>query len=113
MRLHQNPVIKYLDYMWRVIIAFRADHRCELCRKAGSDCAHIITRRNQWTRWHEKNGLVVCVDCHDDQKIEAWLKANDPARYRWIVRQRAKVHYGRFDLVKIQKKLECKAYGLA
>ena len=52
----------------------------------GLQAAHIIGRAAMWTRWRLRNGLGLCPSCHNDSKIKAWLIANHPARWRWVVR---------------------------
>ena len=101
--------IHSLDKLWQYIIKARAGFCCEICGASdkGLHAAHIIGRRGLWTRWQVKNGLAVCPDCHVDSKIKDWLKANDPNRYQWIIKQRAKVRHGqRIDLEAIRRNLE-------
>ena len=89
--------IKFLDYLWRGVIKSGKD-ACEMCgaTNKGFECAHIIGRGALWTRWHEKNGLLLCCGgCHNDAKIKAWLIANHPARWRWVVKQKQIIHRGR------------------
>ena len=96
--------IKFLDYLWRGVIKSGKD-ACEMCgaTNKGFECAHIIGRGALWTRWHEKNGLLLCCGgCHNDAKIKAWLIAESHKkdskyrwRWRWVQKQRRIIHRGR------------------
>jgi len=95
-----------LDKMWQYLIKARAGCCCEMCGSGsnGLHAAHIIGRVAMWTRWRLRNGLALCVSCHVDSKIKAWLMGTlagnylkPPAgRWRWVCRQKQKVHRGRW-----------------
>jgi len=101
--------IHNLDKMWQYLVKSRAGCRCEMCGddRNGLQAHHINSRGRLWTRWDKRNGVAVCLGgCHDERKVLEWLEANDPKRYRWIMKQRATVHRGRIDLNRIRRKLE-------
>lgn len=99
MSLTRHPLFKACDILWQYIIKSCAGCCCEMCGSGnkGLHAAHIIGRGAYWTRWRLRNGLALCFDCHVDAKIKAWLIANDPRRWQWIVKQRGIVHYGNPD----------------
>jgi len=92
-----------LDKMWQYLIKGCAGFCCEMCGSGtnGLHAAHIIGRGGLWTRWRLRNGLALCVSCHNDAKITAWLIAESRKwnskyrwRWRWITKERRKVHRG-------------------
>lgn len=109
MKLKTNPIYRTLDKLFEFIIKDRAGWRCELCLATddGLEAHHIISCRHLWTRWDRRNGVAVCRGgCHDNVKVMAWLKETDPRRYRWIIRQRAKVRHGeRINMKTIERRL--------
>lgn len=99
MSLTHHPLFHTCDILWQYLIKSRAGCCCEMCGAGtnGLHAAHIIGRGAYWTRWRLRNGLALCVDCHVDAKIKAWLQetAERRRRWRWVVKQRAMVHRGR------------------
>lgn len=114
-----NLLVRACDRFWRRIIILRANGRCEICgateaKKKGDvfwiQAAHIITRGFWRTRWHPKNGVGACLDCHDDSIIMAWLERTDKRRYNWVIKQKQKRDDRRdMDMKKICENLEALA----
>ena len=106
MSLTQHPLFYACNKLWEYLIKSRAGFCCEICGSGvnGLHAAHIIGRGAYWTRWRLRNGLALCVSCHVDAKIKAWLIAESYKknskyrwRWRWIVKERMIVHYGNPD----------------
>lgn len=110
-RYVKDPTEAMLDKLWEYKVKERAGFACEVQDPAGCceglHACHIISRRHQWTRHDLRNGVAACPRCHDDAKIEAWLKRSERRRYAWIRRQRIKIHpNGAINIKKVLKKLE-------
>ena len=114
--------ISSLDHIWQYLIKVAAGWRCEICGSTnnGLHAAHIIGRGALWTRWRERNGLALCVECHVDAKIKAWLIAENwrkgsKYRYRWnwIVAQKRKIHYSSRPEYKNEKRRLIRKYRTA
>lgn len=106
MSITAHPLFYACDVLWQYIIKGRAGSCCEMCGSGsnGLHAAHIIGRGAYWTRWRLLNGLALCVSCHVDAKIKAWLIAESRwrdskyrRRWRWVCRQRQILHYGNPD----------------
>lgn len=109
-----------MNSMWQWLVKSGAGWRCEMCGSDGNGlhAAHIIGRRALWTCWQERNGLALCVKCHDDGKIKAWLMARNwdrtsPYRYRWrwICDQRRKINpvFRESDRLNVYRRLKRKS----
>ena len=59
--------IKNLDSLWSFKIKQRANYICECCHRKDNalNSAHIIGRTNRTLRWDLRNGLCLCVACHN------------------------------------------------
>ncbi len=108
-------LVRECDRWWRRLILLRAGGECEICGisepRNGEiiwlQACHIISRTYWSTRWHPRNGVCGCQDCHDDKTIMAWLKETDRQRYNWIIQQkRRQVSHRDIDLEKILKDLQ-------
>jgi len=86
-------LVRACDKLWRQMILLRSKGACEMCgiskpKQPGGilwiQAAHIIGRAYWFLRWHPKNGLGICQDCHVDYKITEWLDENDPERLAWL-----------------------------
>ena len=108
-----------MNLIWQFLVKSAAGWRCEMCGSAtnGLHAAHIIGRRALWTCWRVRNGLALCVSCHDDVKIAVWLKTRNwdrrsPYRYRWrwIVAQKRKINpvFRESDLRNVERRLRRK-----
>ena len=117
MKVSAHKLYRTCNKLFEYLIKSRAGFRCEMCGSGanGLHAAHIIGRRAYWTRWRLRNGLALCIACHDDVKIKAWLitESRRPEskyrwRLRWIVKQRMIVHYGQPDLKNEYRRLKTK-----
>ena len=53
------------DIWFSKAVRLRDDSTCQSCKKLGSDCAHIVGRRNNSTRYCAENCLCLCRACHN------------------------------------------------
>ena len=52
------------DRDWAAAVKTQAGGRCEVCGKAGTDAAHVVSRRYKATRHVVANGWYACRSCH-------------------------------------------------
>jgi len=58
------------DAVFSKLVRERANYCCEACgvnkrhETATLDCAHVMSRRSVWLRWHPKNAVSLCRGCH-------------------------------------------------
>lgn len=92
MKVTGNSLVRKLDRLWRRRVLERAKFKCEICGTPASEtwiqASHITSRMVWFLRWLLKNGVGVCQGCHREKVIMAWLRKNDPRRYRWMIRMR-------------------------
>jgi len=53
--------------LWRKAVLAHNGHRCLLCGMTGDDnlqCHHIVKRRRKFLRYDYRNGVPLCVGCH-------------------------------------------------
>jgi len=81
-RVSRTPAARLrrdLDVLWRQCITKLFKGRCAKCGCEGTDCHHLIKRRNKHTRWDVMNGLLLCTSCH-------WLAENEPTMFSvWLI----------------------------
>lgn len=112
----QGFLVRACDRLWRMIILLRGKGVCRMCgiskpKQPGGvlwiQAAHIIGRGYWFLRWHPKNGLPICQDCHVDWKIIKWLEKNDPKRLAWLRKMKNKnVPQQEVDLEQVLNNLE-------
>ena len=111
MTVANKDLMGWLDRRWEYAVKFAADFTCELAGMEGRcdnkrEAAHIISRGMPWTRHDVRNGVCVCRRHHSHRLIMAWLQAHHPARYEWILKEKAKIHAGQvLDLRDVEVKL--------
>ena len=106
-----DPLIDECDRLWRHMIKRLSRGRCQICgvpaSKTWLQAAHIIRRAYWSVRWHPKNGLCVCQDCHSYKIIMDWLRDNHEVWYEWIMDQKRRiVPHREIDLEDVLKKLQ-------
>ena len=53
------------EKLWREAVKKRADGKCELCGKQGTDAHHMVSRRaSTYLKFRPENGMFLCKGCH-------------------------------------------------
>lgn len=53
--------------LWRKAVLAHNHHQCLLCGRSGDSnlqCHHVIARRRKYLRYDYRNGVPLCVSCH-------------------------------------------------
>jgi len=77
--LKKKPADSTLDKAWRAAVLATYHYRCGMCGLSWHvtpvECHHIIKRRRKLTRWNWKNGIPLCVQCHELAHTKAGERA--------------------------------------
>jgi len=79
-----------LDRLWSALVAHYADQRCLMCGRNGCDPHHwLYSRRIHKFRWHIKNGVYLCRQCHQathrsGEKLLLAIQENLPEHWAWL-----------------------------
>ena len=92
--------ITKLDKEFREKVYGRDNGTCQYCGQVGSNCHHIVGRRNRSVRWFLPNGILLCPGCHtfrtnsfhqDPQETMKWFEEKYPDRYQAIMDRKNKI----------------------
>ena len=80
------------DKLWREIIHSRGS--CEICGESFHlNAHHIVTRGKHHLRWDIRNGCLLCVHCHYQERafplwFADWMRRNRLKDYRYLLSQK-------------------------
>lgn len=73
--MKKSPADSTLDAAWRQAVMTAYNYRCGMCglswEQGALQCHHIVKRRRKFTRWSWKNGIPLCVMCHEKAHTKA------------------------------------------
>jgi len=94
------------DDLWRKIIKRKG--RCDKCgSRYGLEAHHVIGRGNNNLRWDLRNGICLCLECHDQQKAKPkkflkWFEQRRPDDYEYLLKEKNRI----LDFINYDKILE-------
>lgn len=76
--MNKSPNMDPADRAFSDAIRTRDNYQCQFCHAVGTDCAHIVGRREKITRWDADNALTLCRTHHryftdHPAEFEAWI----------------------------------------
>ncbi len=87
------------DELWSLAVKNQWGHQCAVCDKRGAlNSHHLVPRQHESTRYLVRNGICLCVHCHQfDPDLSphqnaagwlAWLEVHHRAIYVWYIEHR-------------------------
>lgn len=117
-RAARKTTVKELDALARAVVFARDEGKCQWgSGHAGTDWAHVRSRRFRSTRWMSENAVVLCRGCHlkwhQNPLLAAdWFKDKFPNRTN-VIRQAMDRTKTDLNLVRLHLEQEARKLGIS